>query len=171
MLRKVIIAVINAEKAAYQAKVFVEKRRNTMDAMIKDMYIEHMKEINKMVPLLLQVFRTMGKLVVFGNFSWNFHFPQWNCEIVFKANPVNRIEKGITSSVYIRKCSCVNVIRVYMHVWVDVWGGMQPEFFRRTPEISTFRKEVRHHIFQIRVALKLWISGQDVWEAFLSFME
>uniref|UniRef100_A0A183D9R2 Rap-GAP domain-containing protein n=1 Tax=Gongylonema pulchrum TaxID=637853 RepID=A0A183D9R2_9BILA len=39
--------LINAEKAAFQAKVFVEKRRNTMDAMIKDMYIEHMKEINK----------------------------------------------------------------------------------------------------------------------------
>ncbi|KHN85420.1 GTPase-activating Rap/Ran-GAP domain-like protein 3, partial [Toxocara canis] len=39
--------LINAEKAAFQAKVFVEKRRRTVDLLLKDMYIDHLKEVNK----------------------------------------------------------------------------------------------------------------------------
>lgn len=39
--------MINAEKAAFQAKVFIEKRKRTVDALLKDMYIDHLKEVNK----------------------------------------------------------------------------------------------------------------------------
>ncbi|VDD92868.1 unnamed protein product [Enterobius vermicularis] len=39
--------LINAEKAAHQARVFVEKRIRTLDVLLKDMYMEHLKENNK----------------------------------------------------------------------------------------------------------------------------
>uniref|UniRef100_A0A915CAG8 GTPase-activating Rap/Ran-GAP domain-like protein 3 n=2 Tax=Parascaris univalens TaxID=6257 RepID=A0A915CAG8_PARUN len=39
--------LINAEKAAFQAKVFIEKRKQTVDALLKDIYIDHLKEVNK----------------------------------------------------------------------------------------------------------------------------
>lgn len=44
---KIKIAVINAEKASLQANAFVEKRRKTLDTLLKDMYIEHLKESTK----------------------------------------------------------------------------------------------------------------------------
>lgn len=37
-------AVINAEKAAFNARVFVEKRQRTNDTLLKDMYMEYMKD-------------------------------------------------------------------------------------------------------------------------------
>ncbi|VDN56741.1 unnamed protein product [Dracunculus medinensis] len=39
--------LINAEKASLQANAFVEKRRKTLDTLLKDMYIEHLKESTK----------------------------------------------------------------------------------------------------------------------------
>ncbi|CAJ0583257.1 unnamed protein product, partial [Mesorhabditis spiculigera] len=39
--------LINAEKAAYQAKVFVEKRHRTNDTLLKDMYMEYLKECQR----------------------------------------------------------------------------------------------------------------------------
>lgn len=41
------LEVINAEKAAFQARVFVEKRHRTNDTLLKDMYMEYLKECNK----------------------------------------------------------------------------------------------------------------------------
>jgi len=35
--------VINGEKAALRSKAFAEKRRRTLDALLKDMYLEHVK--------------------------------------------------------------------------------------------------------------------------------
>ncbi len=39
--------MINGEKAAFQSQIFMEKRERTNDALIKDMYMEYMKDCNK----------------------------------------------------------------------------------------------------------------------------
>ncbi|CAI4233182.1 unnamed protein product [Auanema sp. JU1783] len=54
--------LINAEKAAFNAKVFVEKRHRTNDTLLKDMYMEYMKDcqkgINKMTDTVIRHLRS-----------------------------------------------------------------------------------------------------------------
>ena len=46
------IVVINAEKAAFNARVFVEKRYRTNDTLLKDMYMEYMQDTHKVCLVL-----------------------------------------------------------------------------------------------------------------------